>query len=173
MKVINDPICTFCSPKVIGSFFHMFWECTPVAEFWKMVAFNLFKLFNIRLSCSPAILILNDLSDLGLTLDKCLLDLRLEKKLVATRWKPPHSLSFRTWVLTHLDIVYLDLSTARVHGAKESAINAWYSPLTILRGFQVWYVIGFWSLGSREWVGYIWDFQLFLFYYLFIYYYYI
>ena len=35
MKVINDPICTFCSSKVIGSFFHMFRECIPVAEFWR------------------------------------------------------------------------------------------------------------------------------------------
>lgn len=41
-----------------------------MAEFWKMVAFDLSKLFNIRLSCSPVILILKGLSDLGLTLDK-------------------------------------------------------------------------------------------------------
>ena len=65
MKVINDPTCTLCSSKVIGTYFHMFWECTPVAEFWKMVAFNLSKLFKIRLLCSPATLLLNDLSRLG------------------------------------------------------------------------------------------------------------
>lgn len=57
-------------PKRLAVFFHMLWECTPVTEFWKMVAFNLSKLFEIRLLCSPATLILNDLSRLGLTLDK-------------------------------------------------------------------------------------------------------
>lgn len=137
MKVIDDPTCTFCSAKVIGSYFHMFWECSPVAEFWKMIAFNLSKLFKIRLPCTPATLILNDLSKLGLTLDKrraLLAGLTAAKKLLATRWKPPHSLCFRAWLLMYLDIVYLELSIARVHGAKESAIEAWHSLLTTLRG---------------------------------------
>lgn len=140
MKVINDPTCTLCSSKMIGSFFHMFWECTLVAEFWKMVALNLSQLFKIRLPCSPDRLILNDLSGLGLTLDErraLLAGITAAKKLVATRWKPPHSLSFRAWVLTYLDIVYLELSTARVHGAKESAIEAWNSLLTVLRALQL------------------------------------
>jgi len=38
MKLIDDPKCTLCSSKVIGSYFHMFWACTPVADFWKMIA---------------------------------------------------------------------------------------------------------------------------------------
>ena len=139
MKVTNDHLCTFGSSKVIGSCFHMFWECTPEAKFWKMVNFNPLKLIKIRLPCLPPTIILNDLSELGLTLDKkraFLAGLTAAKKVVATRWKPPHSLSFRAWVLTYLDIVYLELSTARVHGAKELAIKAWYS-LTILHGFLV------------------------------------
>lgn len=112
-------MCTFCflSSKAIGTYFHMFWECTLVPEFQKMVAFNLSKLFKIRLPCSLATLILNDLSRLGLTLDKrrvFLAGLTAAKKLVATRWKPPHSLSFRAWVLTYLDIVYLELCSTFV-----------------------------------------------------------
>lgn len=51
-----------------------------------------------------ATLILNYLSRLGLRLDK--------------------RRAFQAWVLTYLDIVYLELLTARVHGAKESAIEA-------------------------------------------------
>lgn len=69
MKVINDPRCILCSAGDAGSFFHMFWECAPVATFWKMVAFNLSKMFRIRLFCSPAVLILNDLPKPELTLD--------------------------------------------------------------------------------------------------------
>lgn len=45
-------------------------------------------------------------------------------KLMATRWKPPHSLSSRVWLLTYLYVAYLELSTAQVNGAKE-AIVAW------------------------------------------------
>lgn len=140
MKVINDPVCTLCSSKVVGTYFHMFWECTPVADFWKMVATNLSGLFGVSLPCSPATLIFNDLSRLGLALDKrkaLLAGLTAAKKLVATRWKPPHLLSRRVWVLTYMDITYLELSTARVHGAKESAIEAWLSLLSILRGLQI------------------------------------
>ena len=58
-------------------------------EFRKMVAFNLSKLFKIRLPCLPVPLILNDLSELGLTLDKrgaLLARLTAVKKLVATHW---------------------------------------------------------------------------------------
>lgn len=138
MKAIENPTCTFCSPKVIGSFFHMFWECAPVASFWKMVAVNLSKMFEVELPCSPAALFLNHLSNLGLTLNKkrgLLAGLTAAKKLVAIRWDPPHSLSFHAWVLSYLDIVYLELSTVQVHGAKESAIEAWYTLLSKLHSF--------------------------------------
>lgn len=140
MKIIDNPTCTLCSSKAIGSFFHMFWECTPVSKFWKMIAFNLSQLFKVKLPCSPAIIMLNDLPKLGLTLDKrraLLAGFTAGKKLVATRWKPPHLLSFRAWVLTYLDIVYLELSTARIHGAKDSAVKTWDLLLTSLRGLQV------------------------------------
>ena len=38
---------------------------------------------------------------------------------------PPHTLSFHQWALTFLDIVYLELSTARLHGAREDNVNIW------------------------------------------------
>lgn len=140
MRFIDSPFCTFCSSHVIGSFFHMFWECPPVLKFWKMIAFNLSKLLNITLHCLPAVFLLNDLSKLHINLEKkkaLLAGLTAGKKLVATRWKPPHSLSYRIWILTFLDIVYLELSTARVHGAKDSSIKAWELLLSKLRGLQI------------------------------------
>ena len=109
-------------------------------KFWEMIAFNLSKLFNITLPCLPAVIILNDLSKLHLNVDKrkaLLAGLTAGKKLVAMRWKPPHSLSYRAWILTYMDIVYLELSIARVHGAKDSAIKAWDALLTNLRGLQM------------------------------------
>ena len=119
--MISDPNCKLCSADTVGTFFHMIWDCPPVLEFWEMVAHNLSVMFGSEVPPSPAILLLNDLSTLGLTpLKSCALLARLTaaKKKVAMRWKPPHTLSFRAWVLMYLDIVYLELSTARVHGAK-------------------------------------------------------
>ena len=45
--------------------------------------------------------------------------------MIPTRWKSPLALSLRVWLLTYLDIVYLELSKARVHGAKEETIEMW------------------------------------------------
>lgn len=70
MKAIGDPTCTLCPMKVIGSYFHMFWECAPVTRFWRMVVSNLSKMFKVKLPCWLAALILNDLSYLGLSLIK-------------------------------------------------------------------------------------------------------
>lgn len=60
MKVIDDPTCTLCPLKVI--------ESTPIAEFCKMIPYNLSKIFEINLAHTPIVLIFNDLSNLGLTL---------------------------------------------------------------------------------------------------------
>lgn len=50
-----------------------------------------------------------------------------DSKLVAMRWKHPDELSMNNWILTFLDIIYLELSTARVIGVKESKIELWVS----------------------------------------------
>ena len=56
------------------------------------------------------------------------------KKIVAMRWKPPHSLNKQYWVLTFIDVVYLELSTARIHGAREDTIRLWAQTLEKLKG---------------------------------------
>jgi len=35
------------------------------------------------------------------------------KKMIALRWKLPHSLSVKRWILTFLDVIFLELSPAR------------------------------------------------------------
>lgn len=47
------------------------------------------------------------------------------KKIIAVRWKPPHSLSIRQWILNFWDVIYTELSTARIHGAEEGTLNQW------------------------------------------------
>lgn len=92
MKMIADPISTLCPMKATGTYFHMFWESSPVARFWEMVASNLSDMFEISVPHSPVILILNGLSNLGLTLiikRALLAGLTAAKKLISTCWKHP------------------------------------------------------------------------------------
>lgn len=130
MKVTTESACTLCPIKATGTYLHMFWECPTVARFWRMIASNLSMLFENTVPYSPFIFLLNDLSSLNLTLPQklaFLAGLTAAKKLVATRWKLPHTLSSRAWILTYLDIAYLELSTAHMHGAKESMAELWSS----------------------------------------------
>ncbi len=52
------------------------------------------------------------------------------KKIVVTRWKPPHSLNKQYWVLTFIDMVYL----AHIHGTREDTIRLWAHTLEKLKG---------------------------------------
>ena len=83
---------------------------------------------DINITPSPSLFLLNDVSQLSLN-KTCkrifFAGLTAAKKMIATRWKPPHTLTFRQWALTFLDIVYLELSIARLHGASEENINIW------------------------------------------------
>ncbi len=118
MKLKVNPNCTLCFTGTVSTFYHMILECPGVANFWKTVQENLSTIMHIPVPLSASVLISNDLSQL-----------RLQKKnkkqkcvflagLTAAGWKPPHMLTQRQWVLTFIDVVYLELSPARIHGEK-------------------------------------------------------
>lgn len=128
MKIRPDPLCPLCPVNALGTFFHMVWECPDVKLFWEMVASKLSELFSVDISPSPSVLILICISlpQLKISQKRAIFaGLTAAKKMVASRWKPPHSLSFRQWALTYLDVVYMELSTARLHGAKEETLDVW------------------------------------------------
>lgn len=136
MKLVNSPMCSFCSLNCQGTFVHMVWECPPVARFWNGVALALAELVGTPIPVTLPVLILNDFSELNipaLTKRIVLAGLTAAKKLVATRWKPPHKLTTRQWVLSFLDVVYMELSTARIHAASERTLSSWQSAASSLR----------------------------------------
>jgi len=47
------------------------------------------------------------------------------KSMIATHWKPSHDLSVRTWTLSFLDVLYMEISTARINGASEKTLDTW------------------------------------------------
>lgn len=128
MKVKADPKCTLCPVGAIGTFYHMVWECPGVVRFWELVADKLSAMLQVTVPLAPSVLILNELSQLSLQKFQervFLSGLTAAKKMVATRWKPPHTLTLRQWVLSFLDVVYLKLSMACIYGAKEGTIRLW------------------------------------------------
>ena len=93
---------------------------TPVAMFWLMVASKPLWDLEINVSRLPVTLSLNNQSSLGSTLIKKLLaGLRAMKKLIATCWTTPRSISRQVWLLMYQDIMYLELSTAWVPRGKD------------------------------------------------------
>ena len=126
MKVISDPSCTLCTLKTSGTFLHMTWECPPVAQFWQGVAAELTALISETVPVTIPVLLLNDLSALRVPVCQkhvMLACLTAAKKIIAVRWKPSHTLTIRQWVLTFLDVTYMELSTARINEAKEAVVS--------------------------------------------------
>ena len=95
-----------------------FGSVPPVAGFWQNVASELTTFVSGTVAATIPVLLLNDTSSLQIS--KCqkrivLAGLTAAKKMVAVRWKPLHSLTIKQWLLTFLDIVYTELSTARIN----------------------------------------------------------
>ena len=82
------------------------------------------------------VLLLNDLSAFLPECQKCVIlaGLTAAKKMIVVRWKPPHTLTIRQWVLTFLDVTYMELSTARINEAKEANVNMWLTMAEALKG---------------------------------------
>lgn len=136
MKIISEPCCNLCSLKAQGTFIYMFWDCSPVRQFWVNVASKLSDLIDDTVPVTICVLILNNLSILNVSkLKKRVIfaGLTAAKKMVATRWKPPHSLTTQSWIPFLLDVIYMELSTARINGANESTLNTWRSTADSLK----------------------------------------
>lgn len=101
-----------------------------MACFWNGICAQLSDIFSLSIPVSVTTILLNDLSQLSLPRHQRRLifaGFTAAKKLVAVRWKHPDKLSVINWLLTFLDIIYLELSTARVIGIDESKVNVWVS----------------------------------------------
>lgn len=136
MEIIRDPCCNLCSLKAQGTYIHMFWDCPPVQTFWNNVASKHSGLTHETVPVTLCVLILDDLSVLNISkLKKRIVfaGLTAAKKMIVTRWKPPHSLSTQSWVLSFLDVIYMELSTARINGANEATLNTWRSAAESLK----------------------------------------
>ena len=136
MGLVSDPYCSFCSPGTIGSFTHVVWECPGIAELWKKAIDIISILSGVKFPLDPSLHLLNDDSLLSLT-EKTqkiwLAGLTAVKKIIAQQWKPPLDISSTHWLRSFLDISYLELSSARINGAKQNTISNWTNLISNLK----------------------------------------
>ena len=108
----------------------MVWECEEVHDFWHKTTSIISDMIGCPIPLDPVVLLLNDDSRLNLTEKQrkiWLAGSTATKKMIAQRWLPPHSLIMRRWLSYFLDIVMLELSTARVNKAKLRTVELWRS----------------------------------------------
>ena len=136
MKLESSPLCQLCTQGCLGTFTHMFWECPGVQLFWLQVTKSLSKILNKEVPCCPVLCLLNDNSRLLLSIHEkriWLSGLTAAKKILVVRWKPPHTLSLDHWWHLLIDILILELSVARSHGAKEKTLKSWSEAITAVK----------------------------------------
>lgn len=138
MKALPSPNCTLCNQNALGTFFHMVWECPRVAEFWKRVAEMLSNILSKTIPYLSEVLLLNDISNLELCVKQkrlWLAGLTAAMRLIACRWKAPHSVTIQRWLLDLIDVASMEQWAANTHQAKRGNISHWKQAITIIKSF--------------------------------------
>ncbi|KAJ8286853.1 hypothetical protein GJAV_G00044100 [Gymnothorax javanicus] len=128
MGLAPHPLCTICSQNALGSFMHVMWDCSKIYDFWIRVIECLSDLIGIQLPIEPALHLLNDESLIcmnGRSRKIWLAGLTAAKMIIVQVWVPPHNLSFEHWLNTFLDILFLELFSAKVNGATPRTLQIW------------------------------------------------
>ena len=112
---------------------HIMWDCPKIHRFWNTVVRILSDVIDFKLPMDPALHLLNDDSQIRMTeraRKTWLAGLTAAKKMVVRVWLPPHDLSSEHWLHIFLDILFLELSSARTNGAKPRTIQTWCDGIT-------------------------------------------
>ncbi len=128
MKLQSNLNCHICNTTSSGTFLHMFWECPVVISLWTHVNLVLSSLLRIDWSVNPSLCLLNDDSDLCISLmQKRMLfaGFTAVKKTIIQNWFTPHMCREAYWIRSLLQIISCECTTARVGGARPSTIEAW------------------------------------------------
>ncbi len=114
-----------CNLPRIGTYLHFFGECSALSLFWSPLAHDIPFLLEKDGVLMPDLFFLNNFSELALSPQQrnlLLAALTAAKKMLVSRWVPPHLMTRRVWGLSLLGIVSI-LSVARIHGAKTKTLK--------------------------------------------------
>ncbi|KAL2081000.1 hypothetical protein ACEWY4_022853 [Coilia grayii] len=132
MKLVSSPECTLCQDKKVGTTMHMFWECTPIQEFWTEVLCVLSELLDINIQPNPCLCLLNVDSQLSLTLTQrklLMAGFTAAKKAILKHWYLPSLPLKEYWLSSYQYVLALECTTARLNKAKPRTVQAWSSML--------------------------------------------
>ena len=118
----HSPNCTYCSLGTPGTYFHIMWDCSEINAFWRSVLSLLSTTIGKTLPFTPTLILLNDDSECHLSVPNrriFLAGTTAAKKLIAIRWKQPQILNIPQWITSFVDILYLEISVAKIHGGKQ------------------------------------------------------
>lgn len=133
MKLESSPLCQLCTQGTIGTFTLMFWECHGVQLFWSQVTKSLSKIPNKVVPCCPVLCLWNDNSQFPMSIHdkRWLSSLTAAKKMLVVH--TPHTLLLHYWWHLLLDLLTLELSVARSHGAKDKTLKSWSEAVTVVK----------------------------------------
>ncbi len=133
---------TACNTVSSGTFIHMFWECPIVINLWTHVNLVLSSLLQIDYFANPSLCLLNDDSDLCISLiqKRMLFTGFTAAKKTILNWFTPHICGETYWIHSLLKIVNCECTTAQINKAKPSTIDAWQCfSLNILNYIKKWF----------------------------------
>lgn len=122
-RLAPDPYYSLSSQGSVGAFSHVVWECPWVLEFWEKVIHILTGLMGVVLPVENA----RKVWQASLT---------TAKRIVVQRWKPPHDISSTHWLRSFLDILFLELSSARINNVGTKTVLIWPNLLLDLKDLR-------------------------------------
>lgn len=138
MRLSGSPNCNLCPQGVLGTFLHFFWDCSALKPFWRQLANDVSILLDKDITLTSNLFFLSDFSALELSLfqkNLLLAAFTAAKKLLVSRWNPPHLMCRHMWALSLLDIISMELSTARIHGARSRTLTRWSAAFDQVKAF--------------------------------------
>lgn len=128
MGRITSPLCTHCNTQQIGTYMHMFWECSPISRFWDFVSKTISDVIHTECPKTPDLCLLNDDNSLDLSVTQrrtLCAGLTAAKKTILKHWFNPQLPMNSAWLSDFKTIALLERSTARMNKAKPHTISSW------------------------------------------------
>ena len=118
MGLITSNTCTHCTKNTIDNYFHAFWHCTPVQQFWVQVTDHLSHILGCHIPLSPKLCLLGDMSTVQLNnhiKTTLYTALAVAKKTILLNWKARDQLNIIHWKNLLIDQISIEKMSASLN----------------------------------------------------------
>lgn len=117
-----------------GTFFHCWWDCPKIQEFWKLIIHQIYKITSLRLPLSPVLILLdywNGVQITGYSRELISLLLLAAKCVWAKLWKQPKVPTVKDWMIKVWDVMIADklsesLLAAQIPSYSSQFLDRWF-----------------------------------------------